>query len=234
MGSAPKQDADDAQAARNADNARNPGNAHATSANNASNANNANNANNALPEFDVHTLGEEIRRLRKARGKSLAELAQAIGRSISFVSQVERAGAVPSIADLRAIAAALGVPLGWFFLSEQIPASERGVVVRASSRRRLGTITDGLVEELLSPSIGGSFEVFLSTFAPGAGMAEPVTRDTEEEGYLVKGNLEIRIGDRHFQLSAGDSFRIDHQPFQWTNRGDQDAVVVWVIAPPVY
>lgn len=194
----------------------------------------ANTASQAVPEFDPHALGGEIRKLRKARGKSLAELALAIGRSISFLSQVERAGATPSIADLRAIAIALGVPLGWFFLSEQTPANERGVVVRAASRRRLGTITDGLVEELLSPSIGGSFEVFLSTFAPGAGMTEPTKRDTEEEGYLVKGSLEIWIGGRHYQLATGDSFRIDHQPFQWTNAGAQDAVVVWVIAPPVY
>lgn len=202
--------------------------------NHANDASEANTANQAVPEFDPHTLGEEIRKLRKARGKSLAELALAIGRSISFLSQVERAGAIPSIADLRAIAIALGVPLGWFFLTEQTPANERGVVVRAASRRRLGTITDGLVEELLSPSIGGSFEVFLSTFAPGAGMTEPTTRDTEEEGYLVKGKLEIWIGGRHYQLATGDSFRIDHQPFQWTNTGEQDAVVVWVIAPPVY
>jgi transcriptional regulator with XRE-family HTH domain len=209
-----------------------PADAHES--NKARDGNNVSASDPRVPEFDPHSLGEEIRKLRKARGKSLAELSLAIGRSISFVSQVERAGAIPSIADLRAIAFALGVPLGWFFLSEQTPANERGVVVRAGSRRRLGTITDGLVEELLSPSIGGSFEVFLSTFAPGAGMAEPTTRDTEEEGYLVKGQLDIWIGGRHYQLATGDSFRIDHHPFQWTNTGEQDAVVVWVIAPPVY
>jgi transcriptional regulator with XRE-family HTH domain len=116
---------------------------------------------------DAH-LGAEIRKLRKARGLSLTDVAGVIGRSISFISQLERGRASPSIADLKGIAKVLGVPLGWFFTHDQVPAAERGKVVRSSGRRRLGTVTSGLVEELLSPDIGGAFEMFLSIFEPGA------------------------------------------------------------------
>jgi transcriptional regulator with XRE-family HTH domain len=190
----------------------------------------------AEPELshDHQALGDEIRKLRKARGKSLAELAQAIGRSTSYVSQVERGGAEPSIADLRGIAQSLGVPLGWFFLSEEIPAAERGRVVRAESRRRLGSFTDGLVEELLSPSIGPAFETFLSTFAPGAALPQATQRDTEEEGYIVKGILDLWIGEQQFRLGPGDSFHIRGEPFRWVNPGTEETVAVWVIAPPIY
>ncbi|MFX1676229.1 cupin domain-containing protein [Paraburkholderia sp. A2WS-5] len=106
--------------------------------------------------------------------------------------------------------------------------------VDPDSGRRLGTVTDGLVEELLSPNIGGAFEMFLGTFEPGAVLAEATLRDTEEEGYLVKGELEVWIGDNAFKLAAGDSFRIAHEPFRWANHGDTEAVVVWVISPPAY
>lgn len=179
-------------------------------------------------------LGQEIRKLRKARGKSLAELAGVVGRSVSFLSQLERGHAEASIADLKAIARALDVPVGWFFLLDEMPQRERGRVVRKGARRSLGTVTDGLIEELLSPDIGGAFETFLSVFAPGAALPSTTLRDTEEEGYVVRGNLDLWIGDEKFSLGPGDSFRIVRQPFRWVNPTDSETVVVWVIAPPTY
>jgi mannose-6-phosphate isomerase-like protein (cupin superfamily) len=37
-----------------------------------------------------------------------------------------------------------------------------------------------------------------------------------------------------FELNAGDSFRINNEPHRWRNPGTEKAVVVWVIAPPIY
>ncbi len=179
-------------------------------------------------------LGEEIRKLRKARGHSLAEVAAAIGRSISFVSQLERGNASPSIVDLKGIAKMLEVPLGWFFSHDQLPAGESGKIVRGAHRRRLGAVTSGLLEELLSPDIGGAFEMFLSTFEAGASLDTYTERNTEEEGYVVKGRLDIWIGKQRYTVHAGDSFRIVREPFRWANPTREEAVVVWVISPPTY
>lgn len=179
-------------------------------------------------------LGEEIRKLRKARGHSISDVATAIGRSISFISQLERGHATPSISDLKGISQMLGVPMGWFFVHDNVDPHERGKIVRASNRRRLGMVTTGFTEELLSPDIGGAFETFLSTFEPGAELATFSQRDTEEEGYVVKGVLDLWIGRRRYRLNAGDSFRIVRERFRWANPGDQPAVVVWVISPPTY
>lgn len=190
---------------------------------------------NEVAEYsDAVLLGKEIRKLRKARGKSIAEIGLAIGRSISFISQLERGRAELSIADLKGIANVLGVPLGWFFLSDTVPLKERGHVVRAAERRQLGTATHGLQEELLSPDIGGAFETFLSTFEPGARSTGVIRRDTEEQGYVVKGSLDLWIGECLFRLHAGDSFRVAREPFQWANPTDAKTVVVWIIAPPTY
>lgn len=183
---------------------------------------------------EAERLGDEIRKLRRARNKSLAELAVAIGRSVSFISQVERGNAQPSIADLKGIANTLGVPVGWFFVSNSAPPEEHGHVVRASERRRLGNKNQGLLEELLSPDIGGAFETFLSTFEPGAKQLEFTQRNTEEEGYVVRGSLDLWIGDKHFRLNAGDSFRIVREPFRWANPTETQTMVIWVISPPEY
>lgn len=179
-------------------------------------------------------IGAEVRKLRKARQRSLAEVAASIGRSIGFVSQLERGLTRASISDLQGIARLLDVPLGWFFLDDRAPPEERGRVLRGGQRRRLGTQTGGLLEELLSPDLGGAFEMFLSTFEPGAEMPAANRRDTEEEGYVVSGTLDLWIGRRRHRLQAGDSFRIVREPYRWRNPGPVPTVVVWVISPPVY
>jgi transcriptional regulator with XRE-family HTH domain len=179
-------------------------------------------------------LGPDLRALRKARGLTLTALATKIGRSVGFLSQVERDMSDVSISDLRRIANALDIPLGWFFVHDDAPPEERGYVVRAHARRQLGTAESGLVEELLSPDVGGSFETILSTFAPGAELAAPQHRQTEEAGYVVAGELELWVGDRHFLLRAGDGFRFRDEPHRWRNPGTVPAEVVWIVSPPVY
>ena len=179
-------------------------------------------------------LGHDLRALRRSKGLTLAELALKVGRSVGFLSQIERGLSELSIADLKRLAAALDAPLSWFFVHEGVPPEERGKVVRASARRALGSAADGLTEELLSPDLGGAFEVVRSLFEPGAELKESSERDSEETGYVVSGELELWIGSGHFHVSAGDSFRIDRESFRWRNPGRVRAEVVWVIAPPVY
>ena len=99
----------------------------------------------------AEALGNDVRGLRKSRGLTLNELALKIGRSVGFISQVERGLSSPSIDDLRAIAAALDVPTSWFFANESQNEDELGLIVRGDSRRVLGTAESGIVEELLSP-----------------------------------------------------------------------------------
>lgn len=178
--------------------------------------------------------GSDIRALRQSRGMTLSALALALGRSVGWVSQVERGLSEPTISDLRRIATFFGVPLSLFFRPGDAPESERGHIVRANGRRQLGTAESGLTEELLSPDLGGAFEVVRSVFAPGAALPEPVTRPTEEAGYVVSGVLELTIDGRVHLLQPGDAFRFKHQAFQWRNPGSEPTVVIWVIAPPIY
>ena len=181
-----------------------------------------------------HVLAGDIRALRKARGLTLTEAALKLGRSVGWVSQVERGLSAPSIADLRAFADLFEVPLSLFFGHDVADEAERGFVVRAGKRRALGTSDSGLVEELLSPDLGGSFEILRSVFAPGAERKAISRRATEEAGYLVSGLFEIEIDGKWHALRPGDSFRFKQMPFRWRNPGAEPAVVIWVVSPPVY
>ncbi|KNG93485.1 helix-turn-helix domain-containing protein [Pseudaestuariivita atlantica] len=179
------------------------------------------------------SLGADIRALRKARGLTLQDMADALNRSVGWVSQVERDISAPSIGDLRDLAKIFDVSVSILFGQSGGPVAEAGRVVRSGARRKIGA-ADGLVEELLSPDLTDDFEMVHSVFQPGAEMTEAVTRPTQEVAYLVSGTLDLWIGDDAFIIEAGDSFRIRGESYRWANPYDQPAVAIWVIAPPVY
>jgi transcriptional regulator with XRE-family HTH domain len=178
-------------------------------------------------------LARDLRALRKARGLTLAEIGARLKRSVGWLSQVERGLSVPSLGDLRAFAEVFGVPVSLFF-GHEAEDCERGVVVRGARRRSLGTSESGLVEELLSPDLGGSFEMLRSEFAPGAALSETALRQTEEAGYVASGRFDIEIDGVWHHLAEGDSFRFAGKPFRWKNPHAEPAVVIWVVSPPVY
>lgn len=181
-----------------------------------------------------HTLGADLRALRKSRSMTLAELSERLGRSVGWLSQVERDMSEPSISDLRMIAGALGVPMSLLFSHDNAPAEEQGYIVRAGARRPMGSGEEGLIEELLSPDLTDDFEVIHSTFKPGARLKSPQQRPTQELGYVIDGKLDLRIGGKDFTVGPGDSFRCRGEVHSWSNPYAESAVVIWVIAPPVY
>lgn len=181
-----------------------------------------------------NTLGADLRAMRKRRGKTLTELSDALGRSVGWLSQVERNISEPSIGELRELSAALDVPISLFFSQGSAAANEDGRIVRSDARRRIGGGEMGLVEELLSPDLTDDFEMLRSVFKPGAKLNEMQQRDTTEVGYVISGALQLWIADQEYTLNAGDSFRLRGEAFRWENQGTTDAVVIWVISPPVY
>ena len=182
-----------------------------------------------------HHVGHDVRSLRKSRGLRLAELASAVGRSIGWLSQVERGQATPSVHDLGRIADTLEVSISFFFRSSNRAPEERGLVLRAADRTSIGSDESGLVEELLSPTLSGSFEMIKSTFAAGASSpGKHKARPKEDGGVLISGQLTLIIGEREIRLQAGDSFQFAGKLYAWRNEGDEPAVAIWVVSPPIY
>lgn len=188
-------------------------------------------AENAEPSAGV---GADIRALRKSRGVTLADMAETLDRSIGWLSQVERGQAEPGIPDLRKIARLFEIPTSFFFRNEQAEEDECGLIVRAHSRGSLGSRQDGLVEELLSPNLSGEFEMIRSEFEPHSKSELVSARPTQEGGYLISGSLTLWIGGKAHQLNAGDSFQFQNEAYRWENSGDEPAIALWVISPPVY
>jgi transcriptional regulator with XRE-family HTH domain len=106
----------------------------------------------------VNQLGRKVRGLREARGLSLRSLAAKAGVSESFVSQVERGQANPSVASLRRISQALETSIGFLFED----GSAAGRVIKASQRARLVHPQRKWEDSLLTPRNSQRLEVILS------------------------------------------------------------------------
>jgi len=180
------------------------------------------------------SFGADLRALRKARGLTLNDLSDTLSRSVGWMSQVERDISSPTIDELTKIAATLNVPVSMFFGQSAVAADEDGYVVRKDTRRRVRYDLEGLSEELLSPDLTDDFEMIRSIFAPGAKLADWKQRATQEVGYVIEGRFRVFIGDKQFDLNTGDSFRIRGERYRWENPFSERAILVWVIAPPVY
>ncbi|MEN9823556.1 MAG: hypothetical protein RLZ04_1982 [Actinomycetota bacterium] len=186
-------------------------------------------------DVDAAHIGSRVRELRKAHGRTLSDVASAVGISVSYLSQIERDVSRLPIGMLKKIADELGVHMNWFFHSAAPgPEDERDVVVRAANRRNLTFTGLGITEELLSPNLSGPLEVLISTIHPGAD-SEYYTHEGAEAGLVMEGTLDLWVGERHFVLGKGDSFAFPStDPHRCLNRGTRPVKVLWVITPPHY
>ena len=107
----------------------------------------------AAESLETTSLGADIRALRKVRGLTLSGMADALDRSVGWLSQVERDLSVPSSQDLRRFSDILDVPLTMLVANQPENNEEVGYVVRKNARRPVSAGKEGLVEELLSPDL---------------------------------------------------------------------------------
>ncbi len=178
--------------------------------------------------------GLTIRRLREERKLSLKEMAARSGLTPSFLSQVERNLTSPSVASLRRVAQAFGVPLTALF---QGPTAPEDHVVRRSERRQLIHPKRQWRDYLLTPNLTGKLQVILSVIEPGGGSGdEPYAHDSDEECVVIlRGRLEFWVGTDWYLLEEGDSIVFESRiPHRNRNPGPDQAEVLWITTPPSY
>jgi transcriptional regulator with XRE-family HTH domain len=182
-------------------------------------------------EVDVGARLRAIRHLRRATLKTVADRA---GLSESFLSQVERGKASPSVASLTRIAGALGVQVADLFEAHTARSDPR--VLRPEHRPTLA-FGNRARKYLLTPRPLENLEVFTAEFVPGGSTGdEPYTHGESEELVVVlSGRIQLQLGERLFELEQGDSLDyLSSTPHRVANAGDDIAEVMWIISPPSY
>jgi transcriptional regulator with XRE-family HTH domain len=177
-------------------------------------------------------MGARIRKRRLQLDMTLRDLAVASGLTKSFVSQIERDRNSPSIATLRTIAAALEVPMFYFFQPEMAASP----VVMRNERRMVTFQKTGVTYELLTPDLQHNIEMLEMRLEPGQSTGpSPLAHDGEECAVVVEGVAEIEVAGVTHSLRTGDSIYIGAmQPHRSYNPGKKTSVIISAISPPAF
>jgi transcriptional regulator with XRE-family HTH domain len=185
-------------------------------------------------------LGQRLAAYRTARGLKVSQLAREVGVSSSLISQIERQQSQPSVSTLFALAEALDVPVDAFFEDEEAPAGgEAGAeiaaatdqyVVRRSERSTID-IEGGVRWERLTPLPLDRMDFLEIVYEPRTESHPQLYRHPGSEMVLVlSGRLDIYIGFRRNELSAGDSIHFASSlPHRYVNPTDEETRAVTVL-----
>ncbi len=183
------------------------------------------------PAADVNAsaLGAHLRQLRARRKLSLAQVAEAVGISVGFLSAMERSQMSGSVGTLRKLARFYKTNILEFFdtnggSSRQVRPEERKILEAGS----------GVRMELLAWG-NTVMEPHLFRVAPESGSGDPYTHEGEEFIYVLKGDLEITVDGEEYRLKPGDSFYFESAtPHRWKNPGRKETLLLWINTPPTF
>jgi transcriptional regulator with XRE-family HTH domain len=175
-------------------------------------------------------IGSAIRKLRVEKGIRIKELTGTTGLSASLISQVERGLTTPSIPTLVKISNALGVPLVSLFLE-----IHGNPVIKKKERKKLVLSSSGAAFQLLSPEESRKIEFLLIEIEGKNSNYELVSYTGEKCGYVIKGNMEIILGDSTYYLEEGDSIYFQSTvPHRFKSADGEKTVSIWAITPPSF
>lgn len=181
-------------------------------------------------------LGARLKALRQARGMPLRTLAASAGCSAGFISRIENGRAMPSLATLHRLVAALGTNIGDLFSR---PDPDRRIW-RRDVRPILQTKgPDGrrgiALERLVSVEEASLLQANIHIVPPGVESDGAIEHAGEELGYVLSGRLELRIGAEVHELMPGDAFLFSSsEPHSYRNPGEDETRVLWVNTPPTF
>jgi transcriptional regulator with XRE-family HTH domain/KaiC/GvpD/RAD55 family RecA-like ATPase len=182
-------------------------------------------------------LGDKIRTLRKKLGMTQKELAEQVGLTPSFISQLEKNLISPSLDSLLKLSEKLNTqPI--YFLTNGESAPLQKLLIKPSERQdiHLQEIkgTEVKLQLLVSDVLNRRMEPYLLIMKEGAVInGHFYNHKGDEFAYVIEGELEVEIQDEKQLLKQGDSLYIGTTfPSKWVNVGKGDAVLLWVLSPP--
>ena len=157
----------------------------------------------AKKKGELEPIGKKIKKVRTKKKITLNGMANETGFSIDYLKQIEAGKKIPPVGALLQIARALEIDSG-FFLREQETAMQRRV--RAYSKR-----TDNYAYDTLTPGAENkhlkAFKVTIEAQKDHEGVG--YQHEGEEFVYVLKGNVEITVGEHVNRLDEGDSLHFN-------------------------
>lgn len=172
-------------------------------------------------------IGKKIRKVRLEKKMTLDLVANDTGCSIDYLKSVENGERIPPVGTLLQIARALQIDSGFLLKEQEQVQQERA---KAYAKR-----TDNYAYETLTPGAENkhlkAFRVSIEARKEHKGVG--YQHEGEEFVHVLKGQVEIAVGDHLNQLGPTDSLHFNSGiTHHMRNIGDEDAELLVVIYNP--
>jgi quercetin dioxygenase-like cupin family protein len=180
-------------------------------------------------KIDEKSFGAKMRQLRLMRKTSFEQLANKTGFSQRYLKEIEEGIAIPPVSAVIQIAKALAIDAGSFLSAEEQEASVKRR--KASFYKR----TQAYSYKTLTPDAETKhMKAFLVTIDP---KQDHKMVDYKHEGeeflYVLKGHVEIMLGENQNLLKKGETFHFDSGiAHKLRNVSDEEAKLLVVIYTP--
>jgi transcriptional regulator with XRE-family HTH domain len=187
----------------------------------------------AAERHELEDLGGTVRALRLRLGLTLGDVADRVGLSVPFLSQIETNSARPSLTSLVAVARVLettpqrllaGPPAGGIVLTRRDEGQHSAVTdaPRSADRRQL-------------TGLGEPFSVAEYVVEPGTDLGEYLASDGRDLVHVIAGRLAIDLltpqGVTTHELRAGDTLTYDTSTaHRWRHLGRVTTRLLQIVA----
>ncbi|KAA0682374.1 cupin domain-containing protein [Roseomonas genomospecies 6] len=186
-------------------------------------------------DFNV---GARLKQVREAHGLSQRQLAQRAGVTNGTISLIEQNRCSPSVSSLRKVLQGIPMTLAEFFSSDDLPPREQ-IFFKGSDLIELTSLVKSRVGFMSFRQVGDlhgrNLQVLHERYAPGAdtGGRTMLQHESEEGGVVIKGQIELTVGDRKEILGPGDAYLFDSRiPHRFRNIGDEECEIISACTPP--
>ncbi|MFF4622271.1 helix-turn-helix domain-containing protein [Nonomuraea jabiensis] len=157
-------------------------------------------------------VGPRLRALRRARGATLAALANETGLTASTLSRLENGRLRPTLEQLLPLARAHGVPLDDLVAAP--PTGDPRIHLRPVRR-------SGLVMVPLTRRAGG-IQAYKVIYPPAGRTATRKLRTHEgyEWFYVLDGQVRFLLGEQEFRVGVGEAVEFDTRIPHWIGSAD--------------
>jgi transcriptional regulator with XRE-family HTH domain len=172
-------------------------------------------------------VGKRIKAVRIRKKMSLDQVANETGCSIDYLKLIESGKEMPPVGTLLQIARALQIDSGFFFREQTASRKARAAAyAKRTADYAYTTLTPGAENKHLK-----AFRIHIDAGQVHKGVG--YQHEGEEFVYVLRGQMEITVGDHINRLAAADSLHFNSGiQHHMRNTGDEDADLLVVIYTP--
>ena len=164
------------------------------------------------------------------KGLTQEELADRAELTKGFISQIERETTSPSLETFLNILQVLGVTPEEFFQNDE---AEQIVFGKEDFFEKVDGELKSRIEWIIPNAQKNEMEPILLTLEPGGSVYPDNPHEGEEFGYVLSGNVQIRLGSHVYRAKRGEAFYYrSEKPHMLSSVNG--AKLLWISAPPSF